>query len=427
MRGGRRAALTLAGQLVSSASNFLLGVLIARAGGTEALGTFGVAFLIWLAVLGVNRALVTEPMTVTGSTDSRRAQLPEGLLASLVLGVAVAAVLGTVGIGLQQSGVPAEALLALAPCIPSLLAYDYCRSTSFRLQRPDRALLSDIGLALVMGAVILGLFALGVTSTAAFIAAWGVGATAGAAIGISLNRIRPMARGGFAQLRTLWPRSRWFLAEFSTAFPADQGYLLLLPIMLGTSEFGLYRAAAGLIGPVVVVFIAGGNVGLPESVRRLRQDGLPGLASYAPRLTTAIATVTVLYCGLVAVFAEPLLRLTYGPEFTGAATVTSLIAGQYVLLALSFGYGQAVKAAGLMRQLWAARVVSAAVSITAVIVLTTELGLTGAGLASLVTGGAYSAGIAIAYLRMRRHGRPTGPDEPTRDVRPLQDQPTPRR
>ncbi|MGH3822601.1 MAG: hypothetical protein ACRDRA_07140 [Pseudonocardiaceae bacterium] len=399
---GRRAALTLADQLISSASNFALGVLIARAGGADSLGTFGVAFLIWLGVVGTNRALVTEPMTVTGSTDSRHAQLPEGLLASLVLGVAVAALLGAVGVVLELAGIDAVALLALAPCLPSLLAHDYCRSTAFRLQRPDRALLSGVGFALIQGAASGALLALGVSNTAAFLAAWGLGATVGAVIGIGLNGIRPTLRGGVAQLRALWPRSRWFLAEFGTAFPADQGYLLLLPVLLGISQFGLYRAGAGLIGPIVVVLIAGGNIGLPESVRRLRQDGIPGLAAYAPRLTAAVVTVTVLYCGLVAVFAEPVLRLTYGAEFTGAVTVTRLIAGQYVLLALSFGFGQAVKAAGRMRQLWATRAVSAAVSITAVIVLAQAFGLIGAGVASVTAGGAYSLGVAIAYRRMRR-------------------------
>jgi arginine exporter protein ArgO len=84
-RGGRGAVLTLADQLVSSVSNFALGVLIARAGGADALGTFGIAFLVWVAVMGANRALVAEPMTVAGSTEDSDAQLGEGLSATLVM------------------------------------------------------------------------------------------------------------------------------------------------------------------------------------------------------------------------------------------------------------------------------------------------------------------------------------------------------
>lgn len=393
--------MTLADQLISSASNFMLGVLIARAGGADALGSFGVAFLIWLAVVGINRAVVTEPMTVTGPTDRRNARIPDGLLASLLLGVVCSVLLGTVWAALELAGVDGMVLLALALCIPSLLAQDYCRSMAFRLRRPDHALLSDASFALVQVAASVAVFAVGATSTPAFVGAWGLGATAGAVVGIRVNSIPPTVSGGLAHLRALWPRSRWFLAEFCTAFPADQGYLLLLPVLLGTDQFGFYRAGAALVGPVVVVLIAGGNIGLPESVRRLRQDGMRGLAGYAKRLTAVILTVTMLYCGLLAVFAEPMLRLVYGDEFTGAVTVTRLIAVQYVLLALSFGFGQAVKAAGRMRQLWASRAVSGVLSITAVIVLAREFGLIGAGFASVTAGGAYSAGVAIAYRRIR--------------------------
>jgi O-antigen/teichoic acid export membrane protein len=404
--------LTLSDQFVLSAANFMLSVLIARAGGTEGLGTLGIAFLIWLAVLGTNRALVTEPMTVCKPSEGRQAQLPEGLLAALVIGVVAAVLVAGAGLVLALSGVGAVALLALAPCLPSLLAHDYCRGTAFRLHRPERALLGDVGFAAVQGVGSFALLVLDVSNVAAFMAVWGLGATAGAAIGIGLNRIRPVVRGGVALLRELWSRSRWFLAEFGTAFPADQGSLLLLPVLLGTGQFGLYRAGTGLIGPIVVILIVGGNLGLPESVRRLRQDGVPGLASYAPRLTAAIVAVTVLYCSVVVVFAEQLLRLIYGEQFTGAATITRLIAVQYVLLALSSGFGQAAKAAGGMRQLWAARVVSAAVSVTAMVVLVEDFGLVGAGLASVTAGGAFSLGVLVVYRRAIGSRRATADSQP---------------
>jgi O-antigen/teichoic acid export membrane protein len=402
VRGKCGALMTLLAQMISSGSNFLLGILIARAGGASALGQFGVAFLIWLAVLGANRALVTEPMTVTGSVDDRRAQLPEGLIASLVLGGwATIALLG-VCLGVHLIGVDVTALLALAACIPSLLAHDFCRSTAFRLQCPGRALAGDAGFAVVQAALSIGLFEAGVRESAAFVLAWGIGATAGAIVGIVLNGIRPILRGGVRHIRRLWAHSRWFLGEFCTAFPADQGYLLLLPLLLGSVQFGLYRSGAGLLGPVVVILVAGGNIGLPESVRRLRENGMPGLSRYALRLTALVLGVVILYCGFVAIFAEWLLRMTYGPQFTEAVTITRLIAVQYVLLALSFGFGQAVKACGLMRQLWATRAVSALASITTVVVLSEDLGLVGAGIASLIAGGAYSTGVMVAYWRTSR-------------------------
>jgi O-antigen/teichoic acid export membrane protein len=400
---GRGATLTLADQLVSSASNFALGVLIARAGGANALGAFGIAFVLWLAVVGVNRALVTEPMTVGGSTEEADAQLVEGLLASLILGVVVAVVLALVAGVLLLLGVRAVAVVALVPWIPSLLAQDYCRLMAFRLQRPGQALISDVVFAAAQGVATVGLYVLDERSVPAFLAAWGIGASVGAVVGLVMLGTRMnRCRGGVVHLRQLWPRSRWFLAEFGTAFPASQGYLLLLPLLLGTAEFGLYRAGASLIGPVVVFFLAGGNVGLPECVRRLRRDGMVGLHAYAQRLTASVVALTVAYCGAVAVLASPVLRLTYGDEFTGAAVITRLVAIDYVIAAIGFGFGMAMKAAGQMRRLWAIRAASAAISVAAVTVLAKSFGLTGAGWATVVTSLAYTAGVTAGYRRMRR-------------------------
>jgi O-antigen/teichoic acid export membrane protein len=404
--GGRGAVLTMADQVVSSASNFVVGVLVARAGGASALGTFGIALLIWLTVLGAQRALITEPMTVAGSIDSRDAQLREGMLASLSLSTVTAGVLAAVAGVLLFTGVDALAVLALAPWIPSLLLQDYWRGMTFRLQRAHHALINDVVFAAVQGLVTVALFTLDVENVAAFIASWGVGATAGAVIGLLLAqvRLRPLGRGGVAHLRTLWPRSRWFLAEFSTTFPSDQGYLLLLSALLGTTGFGVYRAGASLFGPVVVIFLTGGNVGLPECVRQLRRHGMSGLTTYTPRLTAAVLTVTTVYCGMVAILAVPILRLVYGEEFAGAVIIVRLLAVQAVVAAAVFGCFVALKAADRLEQLWLMRAATAVVAITSALVLATSFGLTGAGLASVLTIVTYMVGVTVGYRRLLRAG-----------------------
>lgn len=404
---GQTAVLTLADQLVSSATNFGVGVLIARAGGASALGAFGIAFLVWLAAVGVNRALVTEPMTVGDGTDSGGARLREGMASTLLLGLGWAGLLLLAWAGLLLAGHNVVALLAMAPWMPSLLAQDYWRCTSFRLHRADRALVSDVVFAVAQGSVTFVLFALDVHSVAAYLASWGIGGTAGAVVGMAIARVGPVTCGGLTHLRALWARSRWFLADFGTAFVSDQGCLLLLPLLIGTAQFGIYRAGVSLIGPAVIVFLAGGNFGLPQTVRRLRERGMPGLMSYTSRLSLTVLGLTSAYCGLVAVLAEPMLQLVYGANFTGAAAITELVAAQYVLFAIGFGCGVALKAAGHMRQLWTMRMISAVVSITGVIVFASSFGLIGAGLASVVTGGTYTLGIVVAFIRLRRQG-PSG-------------------
>jgi O-antigen/teichoic acid export membrane protein len=391
----------MADQLLSSGSNFALGVLVGRAGGADALGAFGIAFLIWVAVLGANRALVCEPMTVRGSVGG--ADRSEGATASFFFSLAAAAVLGiTSALFLWAGFRPAVAVLALVPWLPSLLVQDYYRSMSFRMGRPDHAFFSDAAFVLVQAILSAALLAYGLTDVSAFLAAWGIGATVGAAGGVALSRLRLRLRGGLTEFLRLWPQSRWFLAEFATQFAAVQGYLLLLPVLLGTAEFGQYRAGSALIGPVIVIFTAGGNVGLPGCVQRLRQDGIAGLDSYAAQLTLGVMAMTIPYCAVAGIFAPDLLRLIYGDGFIGAAVITRLVALSYIVVTVGYGCAVALKAADQMRRLWLVRMVSAATSVAATLFLVSSWGLVGAGWVSAVVAGVNVAGLLIVYQRMRR-------------------------
>jgi O-antigen/teichoic acid export membrane protein len=404
-RGGRYVAiLTLADQLISSLSNFALGVLIARVGGASGLGAFGVAFLVWLAVLGINRAMVAEPMTVRGPVDAK-SDLSRGCAASTVLGGVAAAGIAAVSGILLLSGLgttTAVALIALAPWLPGLLAQDYCRSMAFRLKRPGLALLSDSVFACVQAALTVVFLLLGLEGTAPLIAAWGLGAIVGAAACVTIMKLQRPLQGGLRHLRELWSDSRWFLGEFATAFTSVQGYMFLLPLILTTALFGQYRAGAALIGPVIVVFLAGANVGLPGCVQHFREGGIPRLDGYVGRLTAGVFALTLPYCAVVALLAEPLLKLVYGPSFTDAAVVARLIAIDYALTAVGFGCQAALKATNQIRRLWGTRILSGSVSILATVVLAYTYGLAGAAWASVIAAATQVGGVMVGYRQVRR-------------------------
>ncbi|MGE3795538.1 MAG: hypothetical protein AB7I38_16665 [Dehalococcoidia bacterium] len=406
--GGLRTAFTLTDQLVSSASNFALGVLVARTGGPDALGAFSIAFLAWLAIMGANRALVAEPMIIAGRPEGAESDPDRGLPSALLVGGLAAAALVLIGGGLHAFGVPQTALLALAPWIPSLLAQDYFRWMAFRLQRPQQALISDVVFIAVQAAVTWGLFMFGQLNVGALIAAWGIGATAGAVVGFAIcGERKRVLRNGAVHLRELWCRSRWLLAEFATSFVATQGYLILLPILLSTSEFGLYRAGASLITPVALLFTVALNVGLPESVRRLRADGPPGVRAHAARLTTVVVAVTIGYCGIIALIAPALLPFVYGDEFAEADIITLLTAISYAISSSYVGYCIALKAVGELQHLWTLRVLSAAASIVSTVLLAKSFGLVGAGYASILADSVYAVGaIALYYRTFNQAGRP---------------------
>lgn len=398
-------AYNLADQVVSSGANFMLGVLVARVGGPHDLGVFGLVWLVWLAVLGVNRALVCEPMTVHGSL-SGDAQRSEGASAAIGVGllcaIAFAAVCGLLQLGGMKDAI---VLLALVPWIPALLLQDYFRMLSFRLGRPDHALVSDLVFLVVQLVVVGGLLFFDITGLYALLASWGLGACAGAAYGIAKAGLRLRMKSGSRLMCELWSHSRWFVAEFWTRYIATNGYMLVLPILLTVADFGLFRSGIGLIGPLMVIFIAGGNVGLPGCVRSLRQDGQSGLDRYTARLTLAVAAFTLAYCGLVALAAPWLLTAVYGVAFAGAAEVTRLLAVAYMLSSLAFGCGVALKALNEMRKMWLIRVLSTVAATVAAIPLVSTLDLGGAGLIAIILAGSSSVTVLICYVAVSRNNR----------------------
>ena len=91
LAGNRDLVLTATDQILSSTSNFVLGVLIGRLAGPGAFGAYILAFTVWLVVVGVHRALVAEPIVISRALDGdRQSVLRRGLEADLLLAVASA-------------------------------------------------------------------------------------------------------------------------------------------------------------------------------------------------------------------------------------------------------------------------------------------------------------------------------------------------
>ncbi len=126
-------------------------------------------------------------MTAGGANYKGGAHLREGRSTPLLLGLGSPAFLAGAGGILLLAGLDAVALLALAPWMPSLLLQDYWRRMAFRRKRADQELISDVvcrGTGVRHGRAVR----LDVDSVATFIASWGIGATAGALVGLGMAR-----------------------------------------------------------------------------------------------------------------------------------------------------------------------------------------------------------------------------------------------
>lgn len=383
----RNLIYTFADQIVSSSSNFVTGVVVARLSGAEEFGEYALVLTIWLVVIGVHRRIITEPMMVTaGDGDLLPVPIAHGIRAELVFGGVATLLLAGAGATALMSGAHIGViLLANAPWVVPLLVQDYWRAVAFQRQQPALALINDSVFAVVQVTMIACFLLVGWRGAAPAVCALGLGGTAGALLGFHWFPGVGRRGDGIALLRHLWPLGRLFLADFVTAVGSQQAYIIVAAILLSKTEYGGFRAATSLMGPVMVILLAAGNVGLPGASRRVSRGQYPLLRSYARRLTAGTLVCVVAYGVPILSASALILGKLYGPQFRSFAFLAVLAWVQYVIYALAFGAGIALRVTGRIRNLVLARVPVTALSLLSLVMSIRLFGGRGAGWAGVFT------------------------------------------
>jgi O-antigen/teichoic acid export membrane protein len=406
-RGGKRkVVLTFLDQGVSSGTNFLVAVLVGRRLGFDGLGAYGFVLTLWMATLGIHRAIVAEPIVI--GTKSGRPDAPvleRGFSAEVYLGLAVGVLVACAAVGAValDKTVIGRTMVVLALALVPLLVQDLWRFMAFFEGRPDKALANDAVFAVVQIGLTALVIASGRSSTPLFVAAWGLGATAGAAYGFVQFGVRPRLWSGRRLIAEHWGFSRWMLADFATTFAMDNAYPLLVLGLLGQTRFGVLNGVLRLMGPAAVILQSGGNLGVPGASRALREHAVPGLARFARRLTAGVAASMAAYVLVVFVAGGWLLRAVYRqPDAADYGTLMRLVGGSYVVWSFAFGALIALRVVQQTRALWSARLFVSLVSLCAAYVLVRRDGLDGAGWAAVITSFTGVAAVSRVWASARR-------------------------
>src|ERR687891_561150 len=246
-------------QLLSSVSNVVVSLAVARAAGVDGLGAYTVAFALSLVSLGSQRPLTPEPLLAIPASEGpdghpRRAL---GAVAMLAVGSATALVLG----GLLSNR---SELVALAAVIAFVCLQDAYRYVLFRRRRAHLAAVID---AVWLIASVAGwplITSRGTATTAVLV--WGIGAGLSALLGARIAGVLPSP--GRAAIRW-WSREArplgGFLALTSIVYAVGgQVTVLGLATVLGEGALGELRAAQILFGPIALATTAISFFALPR-------------------------------------------------------------------------------------------------------------------------------------------------------------------
>ena len=272
-QASRRLSWGVADQAMSTLTNFLLSIYVARTLGAAEFGAFTLAYVTYGFAINASRGLSVEPLLIRFSgTDLRTWRRAAASSTGTALLVGVVAGVCALAAGPLVGGTTGLAFLALGLTLPGLLLQDSWRYAFFALGRGHHAFINDtIWVVLLLPSLAL-LKMSGHANVFWFVLAWGVTAAVGAAVAPLQARIVPNLTGATEWLwrhRDLGPR---YLAENTGGNAADTLRSYGVSYILGLAAVGYIQAANVLMGPFKIIFFGISLITLPEAARLLRRS-----------------------------------------------------------------------------------------------------------------------------------------------------------
>jgi len=380
----RRRALVMIDQGVSSLSNVVVSIVVARALSGEGFGAFAAATIGFFLVIGIARAFLGEPLLALYShatPDARRRLVPDMLGASLVVsvvcGVGVAAFGAVIG---GPSGLALEALGVVMPCI---IVQDFWRY-AFIVDRAGMALAVD--LAWLAGVLVALPLAPDDAGPAWYVMAWGLTAGLGAVLGLVIGRIRH------------WPHPfRWlvdhrdtggrFFGEFLTGSAVSNIVMASVGGIAGLDVLGAVRASQVFYGPLNTIHNGIYLTVVPEGAQA--RDHPSRLLKIMIVATAGVVTASVALMVVGLVLPDAWGSALFGSTWPDAQELMFPMGLAMLTGGLATGGYAGIRSLGAVRESLRARLQAAAPQLVLPVI----------GVA-LAAGWGYSVGLAVAQAAM---------------------------
>jgi O-antigen/teichoic acid export membrane protein len=386
-----RQIVGVADQGVTSVSNLLLSVVVARQSTPGEFGMFGVAFALYLACLTVVRGVVGSVATL-GSAQLGRNEAAKlqryGFAAASGLGLGLGVLLTAGGLAIGNTGGALIAVLGAAT--PILLVQDTLRYFAFASHRGQIALLND-GVWLIGQVSIFAVLSLvGAAGTLEIFAAWAFSAVLGVIAALLRLRLAPTLRGGVQWFRRFGSLIRSMLTEQLFISGVAQGAPLIVGGIAGLAAVGSMRAAQTAFGPVTVLSTGLSMAIVPPCARGWAQGDLH---FYRPLRRTGVVVggLALMWSVFLVTAPDSLGTMLLGSSWEGARSV-AIVTGTW--MALGFASAPAISALRIIGRAWSsarARMVFAPIMLAGAAVGALEAGAWGATLGLAIS----TAGAAV--------------------------------
>ncbi|MCC6797175.1 MAG: oligosaccharide flippase family protein [Candidatus Hydrogenedentes bacterium] len=401
-------ALSIADQIVASATTFIAGALIGRMCSKEEFGLYTIGFSLLTLLMTVQASLIATPFMIRiPGLKNDEAKLFSGssLIHQLAFGVSVSVCVAIAGgISVIDNAAMGQALIALGAVLAVLLLRDYVRQTCFARLAYVQALTLDVLLALLQ---IGGLAALYLSGN---LHAWTAFLVLGLACAITALHWAMITRGErriditnvSRDFRNSWSSGKWLLASGLVWAISMNLYAWIVAAFHGTASAGSWAAALGvmtLINPLMLgvqnylgprIMHANAEGGINRLRRTVRDAGLMFFA------LLFVFTVAMYFCG------DLLVSTIYGAKYAGNGTLVVLLSLNATILTVGFAVSRGLFALQLASIDFYVNFVALACFMLFGIALVRSIGPVGAALAQIATNALATLVRTIAFMRVSK-------------------------
>lgn len=384
---GKVLSVSVLNQVVSSGTNFALGIYLVRTLTPAEFGLYGIGFTISLFYMGIGNALFLTQMVVYAPDKMPDDRLPyAGRMFLLLTLFCVATVLFFVPILLMVSTVwesaarYAEFASAITAASITYLLKEFFVRHAYNVRQEAWALAIHVAIACTT-VVLLWIQHQFITSFNVEMALWIYAATqiSGAILGHLLVRL-PVATHRWSallsDLREAWHGGKWASMINLLFFARTQAHTIVVASLLGPVGVAKLNATRLLITPVVMLTPALSQVAMPR-LAAARGQGQRWLMKLSLFFTSTLLFVSMFYCTILLVGYDLIVNKIFGANYQGLFALTVLWCLWTCLFAVRTGaeiVGQVLKK---FKSLTLVNMLSAFFSLTATYILTTIYGLPG--------------------------------------------------
>ena len=317
--------MSIADQLVVSATNFLTGVVVGRGAGEEALGAYSLAFSVMLLMLCVQQSLICFPYTVKicHAVDTDKRRLTENAFSqSLLLCVILCAAL-LLGIAAVASQIDRSVLIlaaAFSIALPFAMLRDFARRVSFARFSTWTAFAIDTAVLALQIVLMALLWQFDMLSAGTAYFAIGA-ACAAATLCWAWQRRSELAfspRNAVRELRSDWQLGSWVFA--SQIVTVVNSYLIfwLAAVKLGVMASGILAACNVIVQFSNPILLGTYNMLSPRLAAANATGGAEAVPRVARMTTLFLAAVMGTFTLLSFLLGGVVVRTLYGDAYAVA-------------------------------------------------------------------------------------------------------------